>query len=141
MCVLPCRAKRIQFKSIKWIDIPLHLRSILFGLALGDLNIEQQYVNARLRFSGSIIHGVYIIHLFSLFSQFCGSPLMNIFNRVLDTALLASLRYLIQRATRGGVPQYSSNYWGFQFFFHELFYVNGVKVVPLTIGDFLNALV
>jgi hypothetical protein len=49
------------------------LREVIVGCALGDLYIVKGkgYVNARLRFGQGYVHSAYLMHLYSLFKDYC----------------------------------------------------------------------
>jgi hypothetical protein len=49
------------------------LKAILVGLALGDLFIKKQSVNARLEIKQGTIHKEYLLHLYELFKIYCSS--------------------------------------------------------------------
>ena len=49
------------------------LKAILVGLALGDLFIKKQSVNARLEIKQGTIHKEYLLHLYELFKFYCSS--------------------------------------------------------------------
>jgi hypothetical protein len=95
---------------------------MIIGLALGDLYIRRvgQSVNTQLCFEGSIKLVVYIRHLFFIFACFCASdPVI----RLRTTSHFISFTTLVY-------PVFN--------YFRDLFYVNGVKIVPLNIGDLLT---
>lgn len=62
------RAERLQF------SLPQNLQDILVGLSLGDLCIRKQKtsVNVNLQFCQGVLHEKYLMHLFELFSPYCG---------------------------------------------------------------------
>jgi hypothetical protein len=47
------------------------LKAILVGLALGDLFINKQNVNARLEFKQGLIHVDYLMEVYERFKDFC----------------------------------------------------------------------
>lgn len=50
------------------------LHETIIGLSLGDLNINKEYTNARLRFEQGSVHEAYILFLFHLFKDYCNTP-------------------------------------------------------------------
>jgi hypothetical protein len=106
-------------KNIEFKDLPKELVEVIIGLALGDLHIRRRYANTSLNFKGSVKHKEYIFHLYSLFAPFCNSP-----PKVVEAKLGSK--------TFGSVVFDTLTYSAFNTF-HELFYVNGVKIVPVRI--------
>lgn len=51
--------------------IPPQLHEIIIGSGLGDLTIQKQAVNTRLKFEQSLIKKEYINYLYDLFKDFC----------------------------------------------------------------------
>jgi hypothetical protein len=100
---------------------------MIVGLCLGDLNINKQVVNARLKFSQSVIHKDYLMHLYDLFNIFCGavpsfySPSPD--NRTGKVYPALSFKTL-------SLPCFNE--------FYELFYHDGIKIVPSNIMDLLT---
>ena len=109
-------------------SIPPDLHEIIIGLSLGDLFIRKPRNNALFMFEQGLIHEAYILHLYNLFKDYCSlGPKYSarkpdfrtgkIYNRVtFYTYSLPCLNY-----------------------YHELFYVDGVKRIPLNIGELLTA--
>ena len=60
-----------QPKSITFDDIPSELKDIIVGLALEDLHIRRRNPNTCLNFKAGIKHVAYILHLYTLFQEFC----------------------------------------------------------------------
>jgi hypothetical protein len=97
---------------------------------MGDLNVERQGVNsrgARLRFEQGTVNSEYLMHLYLLFQSYCGSPPRE------STSLRSQTG-----CTRGRIrfntltsPIFNE--------YRDLFYSNGVKIVPPTIGELLTA--
>lgn len=105
------------------------LHRIIIGLILGDLYIERKLTtrNARLSFDQSIAHEEYITSLHDIFKDFCTLP----------------LRYNTRKPdSRTGKIYTSIVFKTFSLpcfnYYHELFYVNGVKIIPLNIGELLT---
>lgn len=107
--------------------ISQNLHDIIIGLILGDLFVSRDAKNARLRFKQSLDHKDYIDHLFNLFSYYSNMKepkehkyFDNRTNKfyyfvVFNTFSLPCLNY-----------------------YHDLFYVNGVKIIPLNIEELLT---
>jgi hypothetical protein len=111
-------------KTIKLEEIPQNLRDIIIGLILGDLHVRRRHINTSFCFKGSTIHSDYIIHLYSLFSAYCKTPPKTV------EARLGSKVF-------GSVVFDTLTYPAFNFF-HELFYVNGIKRIPALIAEYLT---
>ena len=62
---------RKQPKTITLEQIPSELKDTIIGLALGDLHIRRRSKNSSLSFKQSIKNEPYIIHLYTLFQEFC----------------------------------------------------------------------
>lgn len=118
-----CKEERAQF------TLPSELKDILIGLCLGDLNIQKEYANARLRFVQGALHKEYLEHLYKLFSSYC--------SRVPKTSSGAPDK-------RTGVKHSSIRFETFSLpcfnELHKLFYFEGKKIVPLTIAELLTPL-
>lgn len=107
------------------------MHEVIIGLLLGDLNVRKKSIshNAHLYFVQGLIHEGYILHLYELFKDFCYS----------------ATKYSDPKPDRRTGKIYSSVYfytYSLPCFnkYHELFYVNGVKKIPLNIGDLLTPL-
>jgi hypothetical protein len=95
----------------------------MIGLALGDLNIRKRNRNTCLRFKQSIKNEAYILHLYSLFQEYC-----NMSPRIKDAPLNGKKHQSI----------YFDTYEAFNYYY-ELFYSNKRKIVPLNIQELLTA--
>jgi hypothetical protein len=99
-------------------------REVLLGCALGDLCIVKGkgYVNSRLQFAQGAVNRPYLMHLYSLFENSCGSaPKIYPYRDGRETIAFNTLSSPILNE------------------FRELFYSEGVKTVPPTIGELLTA--
>lgn len=113
-----------QPKSISLDDIPQDLKDIIIGLALGDLYIRKRNTNTCLCFKQSMINEAYILHLYTLFQEYCKmSPRIN--DKVLNGKTFQSLSFD------------TLTYPAFNYY-HDLFYKNKKKIVPLNIQDLLT---
>jgi hypothetical protein len=118
------RSKSSVSKDLNFEDLPLELKETIVGLALGDLFIRRRFKKTCLCFKGSTIHREYLYHLYSIFAPICGSPPREIQSKLgaktFGTIIFDTLTY----------PAFNQ--------FHELFYKEGVKVVPANIDQFLT---
>jgi hypothetical protein len=107
--------------------LPSELKNILIGLSLGDLYIYKQCANASFTVRQGIIHEKYLLHLFDLFKDFCPAG-PKIQNHLPDkrTSKVYSAIYFRTYA----LPCFNG--------LHELFYVEGKKIVPLNIKELLT---
>jgi hypothetical protein len=102
---------------------------MIIGCSLGDLCIRKQPkgINARLEFLQGLINESYLLHLYDLLKDFSPS-----FPRKSD--LLRDKRtdkvYTNIRFETYSLPCFN--------YYRELFYVNGVKIIPLNIGELLT---
>jgi hypothetical protein len=118
--------KRLTRDERNSFSIPPELHEIIIGNILGDTHIERKFItrNAMFRFEQGLVHEAYFIHLYDKYKDYCNSPLKysarkpdfrtgQVYTRIqFQTFSLPCLNY-----------------------YHELFYVNGVKIVPLNIGE------
>jgi hypothetical protein len=101
------------------------LKEIIIGLALGDLHIRRRFRNTCLCFKQSSINKKYIFHLYSLFQEYC-KMLPRLYKQELKGKVYESIVF--------DTLTYSVfNYY------HDLFYKNNVKIIPLNIGELLTA--
>jgi len=102
---------------------------ILVGAFLGDA-YSRKYAkskNSHVRFDQSTIHKEYLYYLFSLLKDLCGMAQpreTSWFNKSTKTS--HNSYYFVTYS----LPCLNK--------FHDLFYVNGKKVVPINIADYLN---
>ena len=113
-----------QPKSITSDDIPTALKEIIVGLALGDLNIRRRSINTCLRFKQSYKNEPYMLHLFTLFQEYC-----KMTPRVTDARLKGKVYQSMIFDTL--------TYAAFNYFF-ELFYKEGKKFVPKNIQELIT---
>lgn len=117
------KVKRSQF------SLSDQLKSILVGLNLGDLHIQKQNVNARLRFEQGIVHEDYLNHLYDLFKSYCPQA-PKIYTRSPDK-ITGKVHSRICFSTYS-LPCFNE--------MHELFYTCGAKIIPSNIEDLLTPL-
>jgi LAGLIDADG DNA endonuclease family len=111
------------------LSLSERLKQILVGLLLGDLYAQKQNVNTRLQFKQGVIHKDYLMHLYELFSNYCfNAP--KIFD--LNPHKLTAKVYSSMRFTTYTLSCFNE--------LHDLFYVDGKKVIPLNIGELLTPL-
>jgi hypothetical protein len=124
-CAVPISLSlRKQPKNITFDDIPSELKEIIIGLALGDLYIRRRNLNTCLCFKQSMINEAYILHLYTLFQEYCKmSP------RIYDAPLKGK--------THQSIVFDTLTYSAFNSF-HELFYKDNKKIVPLNIHDLIT---
>ena len=119
--------KRLTNAQRDSFSVTPDLHNTLIGLILGDLYISRQSKNAILRFEQGSIHEAYILHLYDLFKDYCGSGLKysdrkpdlrtgKIYSRIIFTSY--------------SLPCFND--------YHELFYENKIKRIPLNIGELLR---
>ena len=123
-CILiPISLEKVP-KTIKLENIPISIRETIVGLALGDLHIRRRNKNSCLCFKQGIVNKDYIVHLYTIFQEYCKmSP------RTYNAGLKGKLYQSIVFDTL--------TYPAFNYY-HELFYKDKVKVVPLNIHELLT---
>lgn len=124
----PYSSKRLTNAERDLFSISSDFHEILIGSMLGDLNISRQFTNARLNFEQGLINEAYMIHLYDLFKDYCGSPIKysarkpdsrtgKIYNRVsFNTYALPCFNY-----------------------YYDLFYLNRDKIIPANLKELLTA--
>lgn len=103
------------------------LHEVIIGISLGDLHINKQCDNARLMFKQGIVNQDYIYHLFQLFSSYSNME-------------APKHREYFDKRTNKVYTSISFNSYSLPSFnyYYELFYVNGVKIIPLNISELLT---
>jgi hypothetical protein len=120
--------KRLTNVERNSFSISPDLQEVIIGCSLGDLHIRK-YVNfALLQFKQGSINEAYVLHLYDLFKYCCGT----------------GPRYIVQKPdSRTGKVYSSITFSTYSLpcfnYYHELLYVNGVKRIPLNIGELLTA--
>ena len=114
-----------QPKTITSSQIPSELKDIIVGLALGDLHIRKRNKNSSLSFKQGIKNEPYILHLYTLFQEFC---------KMTPVVYEARLKDKVYHSIFFDTLTYEAfNYY------HELFYKDKIKVVPFNIEELLTA--
>lgn len=113
------------------IELTQHQKDAIVGTSLGDCYIERvkSTHNTRLRFDQTFpYHAPYLTRLYMLFKNLVGAaPKINI--RKADKRTGKSYVTISFKTLRYSCFNY----------FYDLFYVNGVKVVPFNIKELLTA--
>lgn len=116
---------RKQPKTVTLDEIPSELKEIIVGLALGDLHIRKRDKNTSLHFKQSIKNEAYILHLYTLFQEFC-----KMTPKIKDAKL--------NDKTHQSIFFDTLTYEAFNYYYN-LFYLNKTKVVPHNIEELLTA--
>jgi hypothetical protein len=103
------------------------LHAIIIGGILGDVHISREGTNARLQFKQGLVHKSYIYHLFDLFSSYSNmiEPRHYEFFDKRTKKIYTTIDF-----HTFSLPCFN--------FYYDLFYVNGVKRIPLNIGELLT---
>lgn len=111
-------------------NYPDKIKEVIVGSLLGDADIEigARAINGRLKITQSIKYEDYFNMLFENFSQFCSTPFK--LNSYLDKRTKKEYSSMYFRTKR--LPLFTEYY--------NLFYTNGVKVIPNNIYDLLTPL-
>lgn len=119
--------KRLTNVQRNSFSVPQHLHEIIIGCSLGDLHIYREYTNSRLRFLQGLINEAYILHLYDLFEKYCSKgPTLTNRKPDLRTGNIYTQVYFSTYC----LPCFN--------YYYELFYVDGVKRIPLNIGELLT---
>lgn len=105
------------------------LTGILAGLILGDLFIckQKKSANAYLKFEQGLVHEAYLLHLYDLFKNYCLSAPKTA-NRLPDKR--TGNVYTRVTFSTCALPCFTE--------LHNLFYLEGKKIIPKNIGDLLT---
>lgn len=114
-----------QPKTVTIEQIPSELKEIIVGLALGDLHIRKRAKNTSLHFKQSIKNEAYILHLYTLFQEFC-----KMTPKIKDAKL--------NDKTHQSIFFDTLTYEAFNYYY-DLFYLNKIKIVPSNIEELLTA--
>jgi hypothetical protein len=106
-------------KTVTLEQIPDELKEVLIGSALGDLYIRKRSKNTSLHFKQSINNEPYIIHLYTVFQEFC-----KMTPKIKDAKL--------KDKTHQSIFFDTLTYEAFNYYY-DLFYKNKKKVVPYNI--------
>jgi|SRR5882762_2320168 hypothetical protein len=113
-----------QPKTINLEEIPSDLKEILVGSALGDLHNRKRHSNTSLHFKQSIQNEPYILHLYTLFKEFC-----KMTPKIKDAKL--------KNKTHQSIIFDTLTYEAFNYYY-DLFYNNKKKRVPSNIEELLT---
>ena len=108
-----------------------NLHDIIVGLLLGDLSAERPNCNCntRLQFKQSLINVKYLLHLYCLFKNFCGSQPLNMSK--FDSRVNKNKIYFAIKFQTLSLPCFN--------IYKELFYnSNGKKILPVNIEQLLT---
>ena len=114
-----------QSKAVTLEQIPSNLKEIIIGLGLGDLYLRKRHKNTSLNFKQSIKNEAYIIHLYTLFQEFC-----KMTPKIKETKL--------ENKSHQSIFFDTLTFEAFNYY-HDLFYCNNKKVVPDNIEELLTA--
>jgi len=119
--------KRLTYVERNSFTVSSDLHDVIIGLSLGDLCIFREVNYARLCFVQGSINESYILHLYDLFKDYCGTkPKYNVRKPDKRTDKIYSQVYFNTYA----LPCFN--------YYHDLFYVEKVKRIPLNIGELLT---
>jgi hypothetical protein len=120
--------KRLSSYERSIISLTDFTRQALIGLLLGDMHIQRRTptANSRLVYAQSDKHLPYLLIVFSLFT---GCFTVNYVTRVSSIVTLG-ITYTAHTFVTMALVCFN--------YYHSLFYVNGVKIVPINIEDLLT---
>ena len=73
LSLVPVKPKHLTNLEKSQFTLSDELKKILVGLILGDLNLQKQSANVRVRFKQGIVNKDYLMHLYEIFSGYCSS--------------------------------------------------------------------
>jgi hypothetical protein len=114
------------------LTLSSELKEIIVGSMLGDLSCERPSPrgNTRMQFKQSTKNKEYILHLYSLFSAFCGSSPLEMSK--FDFRPNKLKRYFAIKFQTLCLPCFN--------IYREMFYNSlGVKIIPSNLGELLTA--
>ena len=120
--------KRLTNTERNSFSVSPDLQDIVIGLILGDLYISRRYDNAKLEFEQGLVNKDYIFHLYDLFKDYSNSE-PKISDR--KPNFRTNKIYTRVRFQTKSLPCFNE--------YHNLFYVNRIKKIPLNIGELLTA--
>jgi hypothetical protein len=117
---------RLSNSQRSFFTITSDLHNIIIGGILGDLHINREGNNARLMFKQGLDHKEYVYHLFDLFSSYSNmkEPRHYEFLDKRNNKVNTSVDFHTY-----SLPCFNVYY--------DLFYVDGVKIIPKNIGELL----
>lgn len=118
-------SRAVVYKSVEG-----YLEQVIIGNILGDAWMERKSKtgNARLRYQQtSPKHRARLYYVWQFYALWCNgfATLITRFDKRSDT-----VRYVLMFSTRA-IPFFT--------FYYDLFYVNGVKTIPVNIADYLTS--
>lgn len=123
--------KYYRTSSKAYLIVDDYLHDIIIGLLLGDLSAEKpnKNCNTRLQFKQSLINKEYILHLYSLFQEFCGTQPLNM--SYFDSRVNKNKKYNSIKFQTLSLPCFNV--------YRELFYNSeGKKILPNNIEQLLT---
>lgn len=121
--------KRLTKKKRTLIKIPLEVGDALIGILLGDGHIQKRSLkgNSRLMFIQTVPkHQQYFNHVFNMFREYC----------------ISGFKPSVRKSFTGDVVYQSMTFATMQLncfnYYREIFYVNGLKIVPTNIYELLT---
>lgn len=131
ICGVIKRFVRVSAKA--HLTLSTELKEIIVGSMLGDLSCERPSPrgNTRMQFKQSTKNTEYIVHLYSLFSAFCGSSRSLVMSKF-DLRPSKFKRYFAIKFQTLCLPCFN--------IYREMFYNSlGVKTIPSNLGELLTA--
>ena len=109
-------------------NIPPSTGEILIGLLLGDVHVSKVNTkNSRFLFEQGEVHRDYLFHLYDLFKDYCKTE-PKIYSRFDKRTNKTYSRVKFSMLTS---PLFN--------YYHDLFYLNGNKIIPANLGELLTA--
>lgn len=125
------KVERLEYK------LDDYLKQVLVGNILGDVHMRRfsNKANSRIIFRQGSINKEYLLHLYDLFKDFVVTP--PVWTKIVNKSIIntnsgegkKNSRYNISFATLS-LPCFNELY--------ELFYIDGIKKVPLNISELLT---
>jgi hypothetical protein len=111
-------------KELAMVQLAPYQYSVIIGIMLSDAWCNAARKNARLGFKQSLSHSSYVWFVFNLLSHYCSS-----YPSLVSSVRSGKTHYALHFFTRS-MPCFTE--------LHSLFYINGVKIIPLNIYELLT---
>lgn len=122
------KSRNINYITDELGNIPSSTDEILIGLLLGDVHVSKVNTkNSRFLFEQGEVHRDYLFHLYDLFKDYCKTE-PKISSRFDKRTNKTYSRVKFSTLTS---PLFN--------YYHNLFYLNGNKIIPANLGELLTA--
>jgi len=122
------KSRNMKYITDEIGDIPSSSGEILIGLLLGDVHASKVNTkNTRFLFEQGEVHSDYLFHLYEIFKDYC------------KTEPKISSKFDKRTNKTYSRVKFSTLTSPFFNYYHDLFYSNGKKIIPVNLGELLTA--